>query len=146
MKHYKNMYQIEILFYCLMPNHFHLFVKQLTDQLFISDFISSLLNFYVKSINKKFNRSGTLFESKTKSKIITDEHYFVWIIKYIIENPIKANLATQITDWKFSNAKDLLKLCNGTMTDIEKVKSFFQSEEQMINFLTDSSIKVNYEF
>ena len=32
LKHYKNKYQIEILTYCLMPNHFHLFVRQLTEE------------------------------------------------------------------------------------------------------------------
>lgn len=112
----------------------------------ISDFISALLNSYVKSTNKKFDRSGTLFKSKTKSKFITDEHYFVWIIKYILENPVKAKLAKKITDWEFSNAKDLLKVRRGTLTDINEVKSFFQSEEQMIKFLTDTKIKVDYEF
>ena len=112
---YKNKYQIEILSYCLMPNHFHLFVKQTTDQFTISNFISALLNSYVKSINKKYGRSGTLFESKTKSKIVTDENYFNWIIKYILENPVKANLVNKLVDWEFSNAKDLLNLRCGNL-------------------------------
>ena len=129
-----------------MPNHFHLFVKQKTNHLLISNFISSLLNSYVKSINKKLGRSGTLFESKTKNKIITDEHYFIWVIKYILENPVKANLAKKITDWEFSNAKDLLKLRKGTMTNIKEIESYFQSEEQMISFLTDTDIRVDYKF
>ena len=146
LKHYKEMYKIDILSYCLMPNHFHFFVKQQTEDLLISDFISALLNSYVKSINKKFKRSGTLFQSKTKSKTITDEHYFTWIIKYILENPVKAKLVNDIASWEFSNAKDLLKIRKGTLTNINEVKSFFQSEEQMIKFLTDSKIKVDYEF
>jgi len=146
LKHYKNKYQIQLLSYCLMPNHFHLFVKQQTEELIISDFISALLNSYVKSINKKFNRSGTLFESKTKSKLIADEYSFIWIIKYIVENPVKARLVKSIGAWEFSNAKDLLKLRRGSLTDINEVKSFFQSGEQMIKFLTDTKIKVGYEF
>ena len=146
LKYYKEKYQIDILSYCLMPNHFHLFVEQKTEDLLISDFISALLNSYVKSINKKFNKSGTLFQSKTKSKPITDEHYFIWIIKYILENPIKAKLAHNISDWTFSNAKDLLNMRNGTLTNLEEVKTFFQSEKQMIEFLTDRKIMVNYEF
>ena len=129
-----------------MPNHFHLFVKQRTDELTISGFISALLNSYVKSINKKFERSGTLFEGKTKSKLITDENYFIWVIKYIVENPVKSKLVKKITDWEFSNAKDLLKLRDGTLTDVDEVKSLCQSEEQMIKFLTDTKIKVGYEF
>ncbi|MBU0475759.1 MAG: transposase [Bacteroidetes bacterium] len=146
LKYYKEKYQIEVLSYCLMPNHFHLFVKQETTDLLISEFISALLNSYVKSINKKFNRSGTLFQSKTKSKPITDEHYFIWIIKYILENPVKAKLVQTISDWEFSNAKDLLNMRRGTLTNLKEVNSFFQSEEQMIKFLTDSKINVDYEF
>ena len=68
------------------------------------------------------------------------------MIKYILENPVNAGLAENICDWEFSNAKDLLGLRNGKLTDVEYVKSFFQSRKVMIEFLTDKSIKVNYDF
>ena len=138
MKYYSVKYKIKILAYCLMPNHFHLFLKQTTNDFPISLFISSLLNSYVKSINTKYKRSGTLFGSKTKSKHIEDETYFKWIIKYIFENPVNAGLSKNINDWEFSNAKDLLGLRNGNLTDVKYIKSFFQSEKIMIEFLTDT--------
>ena len=128
-----------------MNNHFHLFIKQ-TDDFSISLFISSLLNSYVKSVNKKYKRTGTLFESKTKSRQIADESYFKWIIKYILENPVKAGLVKIISDWEFSNARDLFGLRNGNLTDIKYVESFFQSRNSMVEFLTDLSIKVDYDF
>jgi REP element-mobilizing transposase RayT len=146
MKFYSNKYKIKILSYCLMHNHFHLFLKQTTDEYSISLFISSLLNSYVKSINQKYEHSGTLFESKTKSKQIEDETYFVWIIKYILENPVKANLVENICDWEFSNAKDLTGIRKGNLTDVNYVESFFQSSESMIKFLMDKTIKVGYDF
>src|SRR4030067_119668 len=111
MKFYSQKYKIKILAYCLMNNHFHLFIKQ-TDDFSISLFISSLLNSYVKSVNKKYKRTGTLFESKTKSRQIADESYFKWIIKYILVNPVKAGLVKIISDWEFSNARDLIGLRN----------------------------------
>ena len=128
-----------------MNNHFHLFIKQ-TDDFSISLFISSLLNSYVKSVNKKYKRTGTLFESKTKSRQISDESYFKWIIKYILVNPVKAGLAKIISDWEFSNARDLFGLRNGNLTDIKYVESFFQSRNSMVEFLTHISIKVDYDF
>ena len=146
MKYYAEKYKIKILTYCLMPNHFHIFLKQTTNVFSTSLFISSLLNSYVKSINKQYNHSGTLFEGKTKSKMIDDENYFVWIIKYILENPVHAKLVDKIDDWEFSNAQDLLGLRNGNLTDIQYVTSYFQSKETMIRFLSDKTIKVNYEF
>lgn len=129
-----------------MPNHFHIFLKQSTEELSISSFISSLLNSYVKSINNKYQRSGTLFESKTKSKIIEEEEYFKWLIKYILDNPVKAKLVNENTEWEFSNAKDLFGLRNGNLTDLQYVRSFFQSDKVMIDFLSDKSIKLIYDF
>lgn len=146
MKFYADKYKIKILSYCLMPNHFHIFLKQTTDNFPVSLFISSLLNSYVKSINKKYKHSGTLFESKTRSKQIDDETYFIWIIKYILENPVHAHLAENIYDWEFSNAKDLLGVRNGNLTDVKYAASCFKSKESMIKFLTDKTIKVSYEF
>lgn len=146
MKFYSNKYKIKILSYCLMPNHFHIFLKQTTDEFSISLFISSLLNSYVKSINQKYEHSGTLFEGKTKSKQIEDETYFVGVVKYILENPVKANLAENICDWEFSNAKDLIGMRNGNLTDVKYVESFFQSKQIMIEFLMDKTIKNTYSF
>lgn len=146
MKYYADRYKIKILSYCLMPNHFHIFLKQTSNDFRVSLFISSLLNSYVKSINKKYKHSGTMFECKTKSKQIDDEAYFVWIIKYILENPVHAQLEEKIEDWEFSNAKDLLGLRNGNLTDTKYITSFYQSKESMIKFLTNKTIKVSYEF
>ena len=146
MKYYKQKYKINILAYCLMSNHFHLFVEQRSSETSISNFISSLLNSYVKSVNKKYLHSGTLFESKTKSKQIEDEAYFRWVIKYILENPVSAGLVENVYDWEYSNALDLLGKRKGTLTNVSEVISYFNSKEAMIEFLTDRSIKVNYEF
>lgn len=145
LRHYKEKYNIDILAYCLLPNHFHIFVQQLSDEFPISLFISAVLNSYTKSVNNSYKRSGTLFESKTKSKQIEADSYFIWVIKYILENPVKANLVSNITEWQYSNAKDLFGLRNGTLTNIVKVKSFFQSEVIMKEFLADTDLKDQYQ-
>jgi putative transposase len=139
LRYYKVKYKIDILSYCLMPNHFHLFVRQIKEELSIVGFISCFLNSYTKSINKSYKRSGTLFESKTKSKQIIDDAYFKWVIKYILENPVKAGLEDKISDWEYSNAKDLLNFRNGNLTNIAEVKSYFFNEAQMKEFLNDKT-------
>jgi putative transposase len=128
-----------------MQNHFHIFVCQKTEQSSITSFISSLLNSYSKSINKLYKRSGTLFEAKTKNKLVEDETYFKWIIKYIVENPVKAGIVNDCCEWEFSNARDLFGLRGGTLTNVNEVKSFFDSTGQMKEFLTDREIKSLYE-
>ncbi|MFO7447731.1 MAG: transposase [Ignavibacteriaceae bacterium] len=145
LRHYKDKYSIELLAYCLMPNHFHIFTHQLTEEGVISDFISSLINSYSKSINKEYKRSGTLFQGKIKSQQIEDVAYFKWVIKYILENLVKAGMVKEIGDWEFSNAKDILGLRQGTLTDVRNIIKYFDDESQIRNFLTDDRIKVNYE-
>lgn len=97
-------------------------------------------------MNKRYNRSGTFFEGKTKSKQIQDDSYFKWIIKYILENPVKTGLCFDVDDWEFSSARDLLNKRIDGLTDINEIATYFDSKEQMQNFIFDKSINVNYEF
>jgi len=70
LKEYKRKYLIEILCYCLLPNHFHLFAEQTSDDYTIGKFVGDLTNSFTKGINKKYSRSGVLFQGKNKSKLI----------------------------------------------------------------------------
>ena len=142
----KKKYSIKFLAYCLMPNHFHFFVMQETDEFTISDFMSSLLNSYTKHINNKYQRSGTLFESKFKSKLIDNEKYFIWLIKYILNNPEKAGLVENYYEWDFSNAKDLLGLRNGKLCNNDEVKEYFQSFDKMKEFLSNDEERFSEKF
>ncbi|GBD91984.1 transposase IS200 like protein [bacterium BMS3Abin04] len=145
-KKYKELYSIDILCYCLMPNHFHLFVKQLTNEKTIGDFISALINSYTKSLNKKHNRSGVLFEGRTKNKIIKKESYFKWVCKYILKNPIEAKLVKNIADWEFSSARDYFGLREGTLVNKHEVLSHFDSIESFKSFIEEKNKEVVYNF
>ena len=114
---YKVKYSIKILCYCLMPNHFHLFVWQTFQEKTISKFISDLINSYTKSINKKYKRSGVLFESETRSKIIYDEKKFPELTKYILLNPVRADLCSSFKEYEFSSAKEFMNIRDYSITD-----------------------------
>jgi REP element-mobilizing transposase RayT len=109
LKEYKQKYSIEILSYCLMPNHFHIFIHQTTAELLGSKFIGNLTNSYTKSINKKYKRSGVLFQGRTKNKIFYNEDDFKRVVKYILLNPVKTGLVKKFDEWKYSSAKELIK-------------------------------------
>jgi REP element-mobilizing transposase RayT len=144
-KQYKTSFEIDILCYCLMPNHFHIFVKQLTDNKTIGKFVGSLINSYTKSINKKYNRSGVLFESGTKNKIINNESYFKWVCKYILVNPVQAKLVNIINDWEFSSARDYLNVRKGELNNKKIILSHFNSYDIFKEFLFDKK-EVDYSF
>lgn len=77
-----------ILCYCLMPNHFHMIIQEITDG-GISLFLQKVLSGYVAYFNKKYNRTGALFGSRFKNKIIDNDIYFNHLITYIKNNPVK---------------------------------------------------------
>lgn len=111
------------------------------NELSISNFMATLLNSYTKHINNKYNRTGTLFESRFKSKMIDNEKYFIWLIKYILNNPQKAGLVEKYYYWDFSNAKDLLELRSGNLCENKEVREYFQSYNEMKEFLSNDKEK-----
>ena len=82
---------VEIYAYCLMPNHFHFLVKQLTTDGIKSTF-SRVQNGYAKYINMKNKRTGPLFESRFKVKRIESEEMLLHVSRYIHLNPSTAFL------------------------------------------------------
>ncbi len=83
--------QINLLAYCLMPNHFHLFVKQ-KDTGSIDGFMNSLCTRYVMYFNRKYQRVGPLFQGVYRAAVIDDEAYFSHISRYIHQQAISLSL------------------------------------------------------
>jgi putative transposase len=74
--------EITLLAYCLMPNHFHLFIKQRKPDS-IDKFMRSLGTRYSKYFNHKNNRVGALFQDTYKAVLISNEAQFVYLSSYI---------------------------------------------------------------
>lgn len=79
---------IDIGAYCLMPNHWHLLVKAKSDS-GVSLFMRKLLTGYSMFFNKKYDRTGGLFERPFKARHINDDDYLNYLLAYIHLNPIK---------------------------------------------------------
>jgi len=78
---------VRILAYCLMPNHYHLIVEELQDG-GISRFMHKFGNGYVHYFNKKYKRSGSLFEAPFKAILVENEIYLQYLLVYInVINP-----------------------------------------------------------
>lgn len=92
---------VHIVSYCLMPNHFH-FILQEKIEGGISLFMQKILSGYATYFNKKYRRTGALFGSRFKDKLVREDIYFKQLISYIYNNPIKLIL-------KDYDSKKLLK-------------------------------------
>ena len=94
----KIQYDYKVYAYCLMVNHVHLIIR-VNDE-FLSKAIQSLLVRYVSYFNKKYDRSGTLFQDRFKSKKIENQRYFLDVCKYVHRNPEKAGICkTEKYEW-----------------------------------------------
>lgn len=74
--------------YCLMPNHFHLLIKE-KEEGGISTFMKKLATGYSMYFNIKNERSGSLFQGRFKSKHIEEDEYLKYLFAYIHLNPVK---------------------------------------------------------
>lgn len=78
---------VEILAFCLMPNHFHLLLRQKIDN-GIPKFMLKLGTGYTNYFNKKYERGGVLFQGSYKHVQITEQNHFVHLPYYIHLNPL----------------------------------------------------------
>ena len=81
---------VEILVFTLMPNHFHLLLKQ-RKTTGITKFIQKVCTGYTMYFNKKYERVGGLFQSRFKSVIVDRQEYFQYLPHYIHTNPLELN-------------------------------------------------------
>lgn len=92
---------VDIMAYCLNPNHFHFILKQAVDG-GVSKFMQKLQSGYTSYFNVKKYRTGALFQGKFKSQIITNENYFNKLIGYVNKNYLIHNISENKSDLIFS--------------------------------------------
>ena len=74
--------EIKLIAYCLMPNHFHFFIKQINLNS-IDKFMNSLCTRYSMYFNKKYKRVGSLYQGTYKAVLIENESQFLNLSRYI---------------------------------------------------------------
>jgi putative transposase len=99
---YSRIYQVGIVNFCLMPNHYHFLIHQV-GKIPVSRFINVLFNSYVQALNKQQVRKGTLFESRFKHALVGDLTTIPNLMKYIHLNPVTSHLVNKPEEWKYSD-------------------------------------------
>ncbi|MDR9418672.1 transposase [Gracilimonas sp.] len=133
-----------ILAWCLMPNHFHWLIQvnedyevlhdpnQMTRKLNpLNKDIGTLLSSYSQLINKKYNRTGSLFRKRTKAKSLSEDrngsrNQGINCFLYIHQNPLKACLVDNMEEWEFSSFRDYLGIRNGDLCNQALAKELFK--------------------
>jgi hypothetical protein len=132
--------------YSLLPNHFHFFIRveNNVEPLQVSKAFSNLFNAYAKAINKKYVRTGSLFQERFRRKEVYCDKYFTKIICYILTNPAKHGYCENSLTYEHSAYRELV--C-GKETKLlrDEVFNWFYDKETFMNLLRifDGGIRPN---
>jgi len=140
LKRSKEIFSYKLYSYILMPNHIHLEIKDETFQL--SKIIQHIASSYAQYFNKKYIRTGHVFENRFLSKNVENANYILNLVRYIHQNPVKAGIG-DIETYKWGSYLEYLMLkkdkqvnyrnkynSEESVVDVEDIISLFILEKQ----------------
>ena len=129
--------ELSLLAYCLMPNHFHLLLRQKTRD-GMTKLLRRLCTSYCMYFNKKYQRVGTLFQGIYKAVLVDNEQYLLHLSRYIHLNPVfdrvapcqGYNACKKPIEYPFSSYQNYLgkKKANWLKSDI--ILSYFKTAQK----------------
>ena len=93
--------QYEVYGYCLMSNHVHILLHENKDM--ISRIMSRIGTSFSWRYNRKYNRSGHVFQGRYGSECVEDNSYLLTVVRYIHNNPVKAKMVRAPEDYRWSS-------------------------------------------
>lgn len=125
---------VDVLAYCLMPNHYHLLVYLKTD-----DFSRRVMQpfgvAYTKAVNKEQGRVGPIFQGPFQAVLVQTDEHLVHLSRYIHLNPFAAKLVDEPEEWVFSSYRDYVGLRRGRLPSPERVLGLFSSVQAYREFV-----------
>ena len=123
-----------------MGNHFHLLIREREES--VGDTIKRIASSYVYYYNRKYGRDGHLFKERFKSEPVDDMAYFVTLLRYIHQNPVKAGMVMNVMDYAYSSwgeytsaIEPVFQICD-TATVLKRVP-FCQLNDLVNEMLSD---------
>ena len=118
------------------PNHYHLLLRQDGDDS-VGLLPQLVFNSYTKAFNKRYDRTGTLFEGRYQSIWVDAEGYLLHLCRYIHANPVKSRMVSRPEDRPFSNYPEWMDLREGVLVDRDFVAESFPQRAHYRQFVTD---------
>src|SRR3989344_309730 len=129
---------VEIISYCLMPNHYHLLIKQLKDG-GISEFMRKISDGHTKYFNTRHNRVGPLFQGTFKAVLIETDKQLIHISRYIHLNPLVSLLVKDLKTYTWSSYPDYVGTRDGKLVSKNEILGFFKDSSEYEKFVLDKA-------
>jgi REP element-mobilizing transposase RayT len=101
-------HDVHCVAWCLMSNHFH--VVLCTVQPGLGEMMRKVLTKYARRFNYRYRRSGHVFQGRYHASLINRDAYLLEVVRYVLLNPVRANLCHSPADWRWSSAREALGL------------------------------------
>lgn len=121
--------RMRILAYCLMDNHYHLVIQNLSGRM--SEFFKQLNGQYGNYFRRRHGGKGYVFQDRYKSILIQDDSYLMLVIAYVLNNPVKAGLVTNYEKYPWSSAGFYFSEKDNTSVDCSFVNELFVNAKEM---------------
>ena len=122
--------------FCLMPNHVHLLLK--TNREPLEKVFRRLDTRYALWYNRRYERVGHLFQDRFRSENVEDERYFLTVLRYILQNPMKAGMERAPGTYRWSSYLAYEKGI-GRITDIQYAVDLVGQREELVNYLRETN-------
>ncbi|WP_342118146.1 transposase [Pseudoduganella sp. OTU4001] len=103
-------YNLEVLAYCQMTNHFHILLETMESDL--ARAMRLLNGIYAQYFNRQYNLDGHVFQGRYKAILCQSELYLLELARYIELNPVRARIVAQPSDWLWSSYRATMGLCD----------------------------------
>lgn len=136
---YKKKYSVEIVSYCLMPNHIHFLLKQSAGSN-ISKFMSDLCNSHSRYFNVKYETVGALFQGRFKAKLVEKDEYLVHLSRYIHLNPVEIlsfrnnDTIDSLLSYAWSSLPAYFLGKNNEIVNVERILAYFSSKDAIVDY------------
>lgn len=128
--------EINLLAYCLMPNHFHFLINQ-NSRISIDKFMNSLATRYSMYFNRKYKRVGSLYQDVYKAVLVTTDEQLLHLTRYIH----KQALALQGDAWE----RRMSEQPSSYLDYIGKRKTEWVKPDEILSFFSKTNQKLSYE-
>ena len=131
----KNYFEaVELISYCLMPNHYHLLIYQ-EKKHDIANLMRSIGTKYSMYFNRKYKRTGPVFESRYKAVQVTEQDHLVYLSKYIHRNPVDILPSrTVLEGYKYSSYGNYLGMFSQDWVKPERVLKYFTEVNRLVTY------------
>lgn len=125
---YKQKHSFSLLAYCLMPNHLHLLIQQTSEEP-LEKLIHRLHTAYTMYFNKKYERVGSVFQSRFKAKPVESDEYLLHVSRYIHINPVELlraqGRALKLERYAWSSYAEYLEEATTSLSNPKKIIDYF---------------------